>query len=81
MRTELRNYVMFTAKLTRLFCAGTFEDPIVVKSAGPEYQVGCTGSPADSHVVKWLVVCSTLFNFVLAGTDSFKDSSRPPDHD
>ena len=35
---------------------GTFEDPIVVKSAGNEFQVGCTGSPADSHVVKWLVV-------------------------
>ncbi|OAP64165.1 hypothetical protein AYL99_00137 [Fonsecaea erecta] len=35
---------------------GTFENPIVVKSAGPEYQVGCTGSPADSHVVKWLVM-------------------------
>ncbi|KIW19094.1 hypothetical protein PV08_03386 [Exophiala spinifera] len=35
---------------------GTFEDPIVVKSAGDELQVGCTGSPADSHIVKWLVV-------------------------
>ncbi|OQV02213.1 hypothetical protein CLAIMM_07447 [Cladophialophora immunda] len=35
---------------------GTFEDPIVVKSAGAEYQIGCTGSPADSHNVKWLVM-------------------------
>jgi cytochrome c oxidase subunit 5b len=36
---------------------GTFEDPIVVKSAGDEIQIGCTGSPADSHIVSWLVVC------------------------
>ncbi|KIW69969.1 hypothetical protein PV04_02281 [Phialophora macrospora] len=35
---------------------GTFEDPIVVKSAGDEFQAGCTGSPADSHNVKWLVL-------------------------
>ncbi|KAL2432920.1 Cytochrome c oxidase subunit 4, mitochondrial [Exophiala dermatitidis] len=35
---------------------GTFENPIVVKSAGEEMQVGCTGSPADSHIVKWLVM-------------------------
>ena len=39
---------------------GTFEDPIVVKSAGEELQAGCTGCPADSHVVRWCVVsCST----------------------
>jgi hypothetical protein len=36
--------------------AGTFEDPIVVKSAGEEIQCGCTGCPADSHVVRWAVV-------------------------
>jgi hypothetical protein len=35
---------------------GTFDDPIVVKSAGDEFQLGCTGCPADSHVVRWLVV-------------------------
>merc|ERR1712230_323402 len=35
---------------------GTFEDPIIVKSAGDEIQAGCTGSPADSHIVKWLVM-------------------------
>lgn len=34
---------------------GTFDDPITVKSAGNEFQLGCTGSPADSHIVKWLV--------------------------
>ncbi|RMZ87897.1 hypothetical protein DV736_g4875, partial [Chaetothyriales sp. CBS 134916] len=35
---------------------GTFQDPIVVKSGGEELQVGCTGSPADDHVVRWVVV-------------------------
>ncbi|KIV81757.1 hypothetical protein PV11_03919 [Exophiala sideris] len=35
---------------------GTFDDPIVVRSAGDEIQAGCTGSPADSHIVKWLVL-------------------------
>lgn len=33
---------------------GTMENPIVVKSAGVEQYAGCTGSPADSHVVIWL---------------------------
>lgn len=36
--------------------AGTLEDPIVVRSAGDELQLGCTGCPADSHIVRWLVV-------------------------
>jgi len=35
---------------------GTFDDPILVRSAGEELQVGCTGCPADSHVVRWCVV-------------------------
>lgn len=42
-------------------CIGTFDKPIVVKSAGEEIQVGCTGSPADSHVVRWCVVCCSEF--------------------
>ncbi|KAL8673414.1 MAG: hypothetical protein Q9168_002157 [Polycauliona sp. 1 TL-2023] len=33
---------------------GTLDDPIVVKSFGDEQYCGCTGCPADSHVVKWL---------------------------
>lgn len=41
---------------------GTFEDPIVVKSAGEELQCGCTGSPADSHHVRWCVVCFDPFS-------------------
>ncbi|KAL1956740.1 hypothetical protein VTO42DRAFT_6890 [Malbranchea cinnamomea] len=35
---------------------GTKEDPIIVKSAGPEQYVGCTGVPADSHNVVWLTL-------------------------
>ena len=40
--------------------AGTFKDPIVVKSAGDELQCGCTGCPADSHGVRWVVVCLNI---------------------
>ena len=30
------------------------DDPIIVKSFGDEQYQGCTGYPADSHVVIWL---------------------------
>jgi cytochrome c oxidase subunit 5b len=49
---------------------GTFEDPIVVKSAGEEFQAGCTGSPADSHNVSWLVVCFASFSVPHSQTSS-----------
>ncbi len=35
---------------------GTMENPISVRSAGEEQYLGCTGYPADSHVVTWLGV-------------------------
>nr|POE99515.1 cytochrome c oxidase subunit 4, mitochondrial [Quercus suber] len=35
---------------------GTVEDPIMVNSFGDEQYVGCTGCPADSHVVIWLTI-------------------------
>ncbi|KAK7713131.1 Cytochrome c oxidase subunit 4 [Botryosphaeria dothidea] len=35
---------------------GTVDNPIVVRSFGDEQYAGCTGVPADSHVVKWLVM-------------------------
>jgi hypothetical protein len=63
-------------------CAGTFEKPIVVKSAGDEIQVGCTGSPADSHVVRWCVVCSSE-NYLSCPQVSLLTcdfSYRVPDH-
>ncbi|KAI5856790.1 cytochrome c oxidase subunit VB-domain-containing protein [Durotheca rogersii] len=33
---------------------GTLDNPILVKSAGDEQYAGCTGYPADSHIVTWL---------------------------
>lgn len=33
---------------------GTLKNPIVVKSYGDEQYIGCTGCPADTHVVIWL---------------------------
>ncbi|KAE8391902.1 cytochrome c oxidase subunit VB-domain-containing protein [Aspergillus alliaceus] len=35
---------------------GTLENPIIVNGAGDEQYAGCTGYPADSHVVNWLTV-------------------------
>lgn len=32
------------------------KEPIVVRSFGDEQYVGCTGCPADSHVVNWLTM-------------------------
>ncbi|KAH0827201.1 hypothetical protein AYO21_07668 [Fonsecaea monophora] len=71
---------------------GTFEDPIAVKSAGAEYQVGCTGSPADSHNVKWLVMtrdrpfercpeCGSVYRMDYVGApDSHDDHGHHGDH-
>ncbi|CCH41417.1 Cytochrome c oxidase polypeptide 4,mitochondrial [Wickerhamomyces ciferrii] len=33
---------------------GTMADPILVESYDDYRYVGCTGSPADSHVIEWL---------------------------
>ncbi|KAI2613188.1 COX5B-domain-containing protein [Hypoxylon fragiforme] len=33
---------------------GTVDNPIMVPSAGDEQYAGCTGFPADSHIVTWL---------------------------
>ncbi|TDZ18735.1 Cytochrome c oxidase subunit 4 [Colletotrichum sidae] len=35
---------------------GTMENPILVRSAGEEQYLGCTGVPADSHVTIWLTI-------------------------
>jgi hypothetical protein len=35
---------------------GTLDNPILVRSAGDEQYAGCTGVPADSHIVHWLGV-------------------------
>jgi len=35
---------------------GTMQDPISVRSFGDEQFAGCTGFPADSHVVHWLAM-------------------------
>ncbi|KAJ9262228.1 hypothetical protein DTO271D3_6136 [Paecilomyces variotii] len=35
---------------------GTLDNPIIVNGAGDEQYAGCTGYPADSHVVNWLTV-------------------------
>lgn len=44
---------------------GTLDNPIMVNSFGDEQYAGCTGFPADSHWVIWLVVCPRLSLFPL----------------
>lgn len=55
---------------------GTLDDPILVQSAGDEQFAGCTGFPADSHVVHWLCV-SPPPPFPLSSSPS---SLRPHNH-
>ncbi|KAI5283238.1 Cytochrome c oxidase subunit 4 [Ascosphaera aggregata] len=43
-------------KLIRTDDSGTIENPIKVKSGGPEQYVGCSGSPAGSHEPLWIVL-------------------------
>lgn len=45
---------------------GTLEDPILVNGAGDEQYAGCTGYPADSHIVNWLTV-SLPFDTISCG--------------
>ena len=42
---------------------GTLEDPILVNGAGDEQYAGCTGYPADSHIVNWLTVSLSFTSF------------------
>lgn len=44
----------YSRQLTFSKTAGTLDNPIVVRSFGDEQYLGCTGCPADSHVVIWL---------------------------
>lgn len=43
---------------------GTLDNPIMVNSFGDEQYAGCTGFPADSHWVVWLVVCLHFLSFL-----------------
>lgn len=49
------------------FCAGTLDNPIMVRSAGDEQFAGCTGYPVDSHIVTWLGVSHSLHMRQTAG--------------
>jgi cytochrome c oxidase subunit 5b len=73
------NGKMLDAMLIYGLVVGTFKDPIRVKSAGEEIQCGCTGSPADSHVVRWVVVSlssyikTTDYDSCIFGENQFSD--------
>ena len=52
--------VLFGRKQSCLYILGTLDNPIMVNSFGDEQFAGCTGFPADSHVVLWLCVSHNL---------------------
>lgn len=58
--------------------AGTIENPITVNSAGEEQYLGCTGSPADSHVVKWLTVRPFPLCSSTAAREHGRSQQAPP---
>ena len=68
---------------------GTMEDPIIVRTPGEEQYVGCTGSPADSHVVRWLTIsrdrpiercdeCGNVIKMEYFGADHSHDDRKSP---
>lgn len=56
---KMENIDIFDMKPLDASRMGTLDNPIIVRSFGDEQYAGCTGFPADSHVVIWLTV-STL---------------------
>jgi len=59
-------------------CIGTVDNPVLVKSAGDEQYVGCTGVPADSHTVWWLTVCALCFAVYLQAANSARSPANAP---
>ncbi|RAO71309.1 uncharacterized protein BHQ10_007321 [Talaromyces amestolkiae] len=53
---KMRGIDMFDMRPLDASRKGTLEDPILVNGAGDEQYAGCTGYPADSHIVNWLTV-------------------------
>ena len=72
---------------------GTLDNPIVVKSYGDEQYMGCTGSPADTHVVIWLTAsrdrpiercpeCGSVYKMEYVGpADAHHDAHGGSSHD
>ncbi|GAB7357583.1 hypothetical protein MBLNU459_g0092t1 [Dothideomycetes sp. NU459] len=70
---------------------GTLQDPIVVKSFGDEQYLGCTGSPADTHVVIWLTTsrdrpiercpeCGSVYKMEYVGPEDSHDHHHDDHH-
>ena len=53
---KMENIDIFDMKPLDASRMGTLDNPIIVRSFGDEQYAGCTGFPADSHVVIWLTV-------------------------
>lgn len=70
---------------------GTLDDPIIVKSFGDEQYLGCTGCPADSHVVIWLTTsrdrpiercpeCGSVYKMEYVGPAESSHDTHGNDH-
>lgn len=51
---KLEGIELFDTKPLDASRIGTLADPILVESYDDYRYVGCTGSPADSHLIQWL---------------------------
>ncbi|KAF2458294.1 cytochrome c oxidase polypeptide IV [Lineolata rhizophorae] len=69
---------------------GTMEEPVIIKSAGLEQYIGCTGFPSGSHHVRWLTLmrddpfgrcdeCGGVFKMEYVG-DPHEHRHGPPEH-
>ena len=68
------------------------DNPIVVKSFGDEQYIGCTGSPADSHVTLWLTTsrdrpiercpeCGSVYQLEYVGPPDSHDDHHDEHHE
>lgn len=57
---------------------GTMDKPIKVRSAGDEQLAGCTGYPADSHIVHWLGVSASDLSLCRPGAETGQLSRERP---
>lgn len=66
---KMENIDIFDMKPLDASRKGTLDNPIVVRSFGDEQYAGCTGYPADSHVVVWLTVSVSITKKRMSGAD------------
>jgi cytochrome c oxidase subunit 5b len=70
---------------------GTIDNPVIVRSFGEEQYIGCTGVPADTHEILWLVAtrdrpiercgeCGNVIKMEYVGPELGHDDHHHDDH-